>query len=61
MNMCGNIGGAISPTLLAYLVKGYGWDVPFLVASGMCVAAALLFSRIDATRRIQFGERQPAA
>jgi MFS family permease len=61
MNMCGNIGGAISPTLLAYLVKGYGWDVPFLVASGMCVAAALLFSRIDATRRIQFGEHQPAA
>ncbi|MGH9674645.1 MAG: MFS transporter [Bryobacteraceae bacterium] len=52
MNMCGNIGGAISPTLLAYLVRGYGWEVPFLVAAGCCGAAALLFSRIDATREI---------
>jgi sugar phosphate permease len=52
MNMCGNIGGAISPALLAYLVRGYGWDVPFLVASVLCVAAAVLFSRIDATRKI---------
>jgi sugar phosphate permease len=54
MNTCGNIGGAIAPTLLGYLVTAYGWDVPFLVASGMCVTAALLFSRIDASRRIQF-------
>jgi len=52
MNTCGNIGGAISPALLAYLVRSYGWNVPFVVASGLCVAAALLFSGIDATRKI---------
>jgi len=52
MNTCGNIGGAISPALLAYLVRSYGWNVPFVVASALCVAAALLFSGIDATRRI---------
>jgi MFS family permease len=52
MNMCGNIGGAISPTILAYLVSGYGWNVPFFVASGLCVLAALLFIKIDASRRI---------
>ena len=52
MNTCGNIGGAISPTLLAYLVRSYGWNVPFVVASVLCVAAAVLFGRIDATRRI---------
>jgi sugar phosphate permease len=52
MNMCGNIGGAISPTLLAYLVRDYGWDVPFLLASALCVTAALLFARIDATKKI---------
>ncbi len=52
MNTCGNIGGAISPALLAYLVRAYGWNVPFVVAAGMCVAAALLFSGIDATRKI---------
>jgi sugar phosphate permease len=55
MNTCGNIGGAISPLVLAYLVKAYSWDMPFLFASGFCVIAAALFSRIDATRRI-FGE-----
>jgi MFS transporter, ACS family, glucarate transporter len=52
MNTCGNIGGAISPTLLAYLVRSYGWNVPFVVASALCVAAAVLFSGIDATKRI---------
>jgi sugar phosphate permease len=52
MNMCGNIGGAISPTVLAYLVSGYGWQVPFLVASSLCVIAAALFVKIDASRRI---------
>jgi len=52
MNTCGNIGGAISPALLAYLVGAYGWDVPFFVASGMCAAAALLHLKIDAARSI---------
>jgi MFS transporter, ACS family, glucarate transporter len=52
MNTCGNIGGAISPALLAYLVRAYSWNVPFVVAAALCVAAALLFSKIDATRKI---------
>jgi len=52
MNTFGNIGGAVSPTLLAYLVRGYGWDVPFYVAAGLAVIAAFLFARIDATQRI---------
>lgn len=52
MNTCGNIGGAISPALLAYLVEGYSWDAPFALASGLCVTAALLWLRIDATRGI---------
>ena len=55
MNMCGNIGGAISPALLAYLVKGYGWEVPFLVASGLCALAGILFLRVDATKKIFSG------
>jgi MFS family permease len=52
MNTCGNIGGAISPALLAYLVRSYGWNVPFVVSAALCVVAAALFSRIDATRKI---------
>ena len=52
MNTCGNIGGAISPTLLAYLVKAYNWEIPFLVASALCIVAGLLYLRIDAEKRI---------
>jgi sugar phosphate permease len=52
MNTCGNIGGAISPAILAYLVRGYGWDVPFFVASALSLAGALLYFKIDASKRI---------
>jgi sugar phosphate permease len=52
MNTCGNIGGAISPALLGYLVRAYGWDVPFVLASILCVTAGVLFARIDATQQI---------
>lgn len=52
MNTLGNIGGALSPTILAYLVQAYGWNIPFLVASGLCITAALLFSKIDATKKV---------
>jgi sugar phosphate permease len=52
MNMCGNIGGAISPAALAYLVKGYGWNMPFMVTSVFCLVGALMHSKIDASRRI---------
>jgi MFS transporter, ACS family, glucarate transporter len=52
MNMCGNIGGAISPIALAYLVKSYGWNVPFLVTSALCLMGAAVYGRIDAGKRI---------
>lgn len=52
MNMCGNIGGAISPALLAYLVRGFSWNVPFFVTSVLCVIGALIYGKIDASRRI---------
>ncbi len=42
MNTCGNIGGALSPAVLAYLVGGFGWEAPFLVAAVMSLLAALL-------------------
>jgi len=52
MNMCGNIGGAISPAALAYLVRGYGWNVPFLVTSGLCLIGASFYAKIDASKHI---------
>jgi sugar phosphate permease len=56
MNTCGNIGGAVSATVLGYIVQSYGWNVPFVVASALCVTAAALFGGIDATRKIRMDE-----
>jgi sugar phosphate permease len=58
MNTLGNIGGAISPAILGYLVQNAGWEEPFLVASAMCVVGAVLYLRIDASRRVVFVEQQ---
>jgi sugar phosphate permease len=52
MNMCGNIGGAISATVFGFMVTSWGWDVPFLVTGGLAALAALLYLKIDATQRI---------
>ena len=52
MNTVGNIGGATASTLTAYLVSMKSWDLPFIIESGLCVIAALLFLRIDANRRV---------
>ncbi|MBK9170055.1 MAG: MFS transporter [Bryobacterales bacterium] len=52
MNTAGNVGGALSPAILAYLVQAYNWEMPFLLASALCATAAGLFSMIDSTRRI---------
>lgn len=50
MNTFGNTGGAMASVLTGYLVKFSGWNLPFLVVSGLSALAALLFLRIDAGR-----------
>ena len=50
MNTFGNTGGAMASVLTGYLVKFSGWNLPFLVVSGLSALAALLFIRIDAGR-----------
>jgi MFS family permease len=50
MNTLGNLGGAVSAVMIGYLATIFGWTVPFLVSSLLCVVAALLASRIDPTR-----------
>jgi len=51
MNMCGNIGGAISPIALAYVVKLSGWNMPFLITAGLCALGAVLYCKIDVDRK----------
>jgi len=52
MNMCGNIGGAISPIVLGYAVKFYGWNLPFLITATLCALGAALYCKIDLTRNV---------
>jgi sugar phosphate permease len=52
MNTLGNIGGAIVTTVTGFIVAAYGWSAAFYVVTAFCVAGALLFSRIDAGRKL---------
>ncbi len=50
MNTLGNLGGALSSVAIGYLATHLGWNWPFLVASAMCITAALIATRIDPNR-----------
>ena len=56
MNTLGNVGGAISSTVVTYMVRDYGWNAPFFVTVGLCLAAAALYLKIDASKRIVLHE-----
>jgi sugar phosphate permease len=42
--------GSVTARGQAYLATYYGWTATFIVASGFCVIAALLATRINPTR-----------
>jgi len=52
MNTFGNIGGAVSTVALGFLVKSFGWNLPFYTAAAFCVAGAILYLGIDASRHV---------
>ena len=52
MNTCGNLGGALSPMVIAWLVTRFGWNVPFMVGVAMNLLAAGVYLRIDASKKI---------
>src|SRR5882672_4738772 len=58
MNTFGNLGSAVSPVLLAYLVGIYGWNMPFLVCTFLCVAGALLSWGINADKKIVWDRQE---
>jgi len=53
MNTFGNLGSAVSPILLAYLVRLHGWSLPFLISCFLCVAGAGLSLGIDADKKVE--------
>jgi sugar phosphate permease len=52
MNMCGNLGGLLASIAVGYMVQYLNWQLPFLVASGLCLLGALLFLRIDPEKKV---------
>ncbi len=56
MNMGGNLGGAVSPTLTPYLGQTYGWQVALYVMSALSLLGAVLWLCVDSTRTIVFDD-----
>ena len=52
MNTFGNLGSAVSPVLLAYLVGSYGWNLPFLVCSLLCAVGGILGLTIESEKKV---------
>jgi MFS transporter, ACS family, glucarate transporter len=52
MNTFGNIGGAIVATATGFIVKAYGWNAAFYAVAALAVVGALLFTQIDAGRKL---------
>ncbi len=52
MNSLGNLGGALSAPVVTYVATRLGWNVPFYTTSVLCAIAALLYLKIDASRKI---------
>lgn len=56
MNCAGNLGGAVFSQVVPYLVKASGWNLPLLVSAGAAVVGALIYARVDASRKVEFAE-----
>src|SRR6478735_1880773 len=52
MNFAGNIGGAIVATATGFIVNAYGWNAAFYAVSALAVLGAILFTQIDAGRKL---------
>jgi sugar phosphate permease len=52
MNTFGNIGAAIAAAMTGYIVEASGWTAAFFVLAGYSLVAAVLFTRIDASKRV---------
>ena len=53
MNMCGNIGGWLSPIITAYIVTKYGWSQALDFAALLTLAAGPLWLLINAGQSVE--------
>lgn len=52
MNTFGNLGAAVAASMTGYIVDASGWTAAFFVLAAYSLVAALLFTRIDASKRV---------
>lgn len=60
MNTLGNSGAAVAAAVTGYIVSMSGWFAAFAVLSVLCLIAAALFLRIDASRKLRDGQEATA-
>jgi MFS transporter, ACS family, glucarate transporter len=54
MNMGGNLGGTVSPSLTPYLAQNYSWESALFVMAGLSFAGALCWLGIHPEREMDF-------
>ncbi len=59
MNSTGSIGQTVAAAGTGYLVTAYSWNAAFSVLGVLGLIAAILFTRIDASKRV-YGDAEPA-
>ena len=52
VKIAGNIGGALMATVTVFIVSAYGWNSAFYAVSALSMLGALLFTQIDAGRKL---------
>ena len=58
MNMLGQFGGVVAPSLTPLMAMHFGWPAAFLVASGLGVMGSLVWLAVDPDRSLL---REPVA
>ncbi len=59
MNTFGNLGGFLVATATGFIAKYYGWNQAFYVVSALSVLGAILFTQIDAGRKLAADATSP--
>ncbi len=60
MNMGGNLGGAVSPTLTPLIAQRFGWDSALYVAAVLALLGAFFWLGVHPERAMDLGEEAPA-
>jgi MFS transporter, ACS family, D-galactonate transporter len=53
MNMCGNIGAAICPTVVGHIADEYGWPPVLMFFSGIYIAAGICWTLLNTSKTVR--------